>query len=376
MIGKMTRQTQLFIPGDIGDFVPDDHILKRVDKVLDMSWLEAAVAHKYCPDNGRTSIPPEAALRLMLAGFYAGIAKDRKLMREAQVNLAMRWFAGYDLTDTLPHHSSLTRIRQRWGEDIFRLIFTRIVAQCIAAGLVSSDTVHIDATIIRADVSWESLTDQWVDDTLRQNSDGEPTPPEPPPARGKSKKNKKHGRPRSRTKKPKKHSLTDPDATLTTSKKSFRMEPSYKQHTAVDDAHGIIVDVEVTTGEASEGERLAHTIDRVQENTGQSIARVTADGGYAHSANYATLEDRNIDAVIPPQKVGSAKSSMPASRFKFDAKHELVRCPRGEKLTARSQVKKRLDLSRMRRHLRLLSPARPVRAPQRQSAHHLHRPRA
>jgi transposase len=108
------------------------------------------VAESYCSDNGRPSIDPEAALRLMLAGFFAGIVHDRKLMREAQVNLAMRWFAGYRLHEELPNHSSLTRIRQRWGEERFKRIFQRTVAACIKAGLVDGETVHVDATLMRA----------------------------------------------------------------------------------------------------------------------------------------------------------------------------------------------------------------------------------
>ena len=338
MIGKNIRQPQMFIPGDIADFVPPGHILKRVDAVLDLSWLESEVAHLYCADNGRASIPPECAVRLMLAGFFAGITQDRKLMREAQVNLAMRWFAGYNLTDTLPHHSSLTRIRQRWGAETFRRIFTRTVAQCIAAGLVNGDTVHIDATLIRADVSWESLSGKWMDDTLTENPGPKPEDHTPPPMGGKYKK-RRNKRKRSRTGKLKKRSVTDPDATLTTSKQSFRMEPSYKQHTAVDDAAGVIVDVEITTGEDSEGVRLMHTIDRVQATLGDPVARVTADAGYAHSANYAALEQRGIDAVIPPQKTGRTGSTMPACRFKYDAKHQCVRCPRGKKLTRRTRAK-------------------------------------
>ena len=84
----------------------------------------------YCADNGRPGIDPEVAVRLMLAGFRLGIVHDRRLMREAQVNLAIRWFIGYALHEALPDHPSLTRIRQRWGEDVFRRIFTRVVQQC------------------------------------------------------------------------------------------------------------------------------------------------------------------------------------------------------------------------------------------------------
>jgi len=156
-------QEDLFIASPLRDLVPEDHIFKRVDAILDLSWLHEAVSGCYCQDNGRPSIDPESALRLMLAGFFEGIVQDRALMRRAQTDLAFRWFAGYRLDEALPDRSSLTRIRQRWGDALFRTVFERTVAQCVEAGLVSADTVHIDATLIRADVSWDSLATRHVE---------------------------------------------------------------------------------------------------------------------------------------------------------------------------------------------------------------------
>src|SRR3954468_19832526 len=112
MLGRKERdQLELFITGSLRQLVPDDHILARVDRVLDLSWLRDEVADLYCADNGRPGIDPEAAVRLMLAGFLLGLVHDRRLMREAQVNLAIRWFVGYGLHEAWPDHSSLTRIR-------------------------------------------------------------------------------------------------------------------------------------------------------------------------------------------------------------------------------------------------------------------------
>jgi len=95
MIGKKDRwQEDLFVACPLRDLIPDDHILKQVDRVLDLSWLRKEVGDLYSKEQGRPSIDPESAVRLMLAGFFQNIVHDRKLMREAQVNLAIRWFAG------------------------------------------------------------------------------------------------------------------------------------------------------------------------------------------------------------------------------------------------------------------------------------------
>jgi transposase len=327
VIGKQERwQEDLFVAGPLSSLVPDDHILKQVDNVLDLSWLRREVSDLYCQTNGRPGIDPEAAVRLMLAGFFQGIVHDRKLMREAQVNLAIRWFAGFRLDEKLPDHSSLTRIRQRWGAERFKQIFLKTVQSCIDAGLVNCDTVHVDATLIRADVSWESLTTEHADIVIKENVSDEDTP-------------KGRGRPSKKTPKPKKRSTTDPDATMTTSSHTHRMEPFYKQHGAVDDVCGVIVDVDVTTGEANEGSQLPDQIKRIEENTGMEIETLSADAGYAHGKNYEHLQNKNIDAIIPPQKESNHPKRLPIRRFKYDAKNKIVKCPGGKTLTRRTEHK-------------------------------------
>ncbi|MFI4911399.1 MAG: transposase [Sedimentisphaeraceae bacterium JB056] len=306
MLGRQNRnQEDLFIYAPFSSLIPDDHILKKVDKFLDLSWLREELKDVYCSDNGRPGIDPEAVVRLMLAGFFEGIVHDRKLMRQAQVNIAMRWFAGYRLDETLPHHSSLTKIRQRWGSEKFKKIFLKTIQSCIDAGLVNGDTVHVDATLIRADVSWESLTTEYADKVIAENQDAV-------------------------NKKPKKRSTTDFDATMATSKQSCRLEPSFKQHGAVDDKCGVIVDVDISTGEDNEGSQLPEQVERIESNTGKKIETVTADAGYAHGSNFQYLEERNIDAVIPTQRQSYKSDCIPKSKFKYDSKNNIVKCPAGK----------------------------------------------
>jgi len=326
MIGRQDRsQGTIFILGSLGDLVPEDHILKRVDRAMDFSWLRDEVRDSYCEGNGRPGIDPEAALRLMLAGFFQGVVQDRKLMREAQVNVAMRWFAGYRLDEELPDHSSLTRIRQRWGEERFKRIFRRTVQACIRAGLVSGETVHLDATLIRADVSWESLTTEHAEKVLAENGEEEPEAP-PPEGAGPR---KKLGRPRTRPEHPQKWSPTDPDASMATGRKDQRLEPSYKQHTAVDDLAGVIVDVELLTGQGDEGGRLPEVLARVEELTGRQVQAATADARYASAANYRAMEERGTEAVIPPVAESSVPKHLPLRRFKYDPRRG-VKCPGGQ----------------------------------------------
>ena len=297
--------------------------------MLDLSWLRDEVADLYARDVGRPGIDPEAAVRLMLAGFLLGIVHDRRLMREAQVNLAIRWFAGFGLHERLPDHSSLTRIRQRWGAERFRRIFERTVKACVAAGIAKSEIVHAGASLIRADVAWESLAVRHVEAMTAANADDERNPKE-----------ERRLRDSKKTGKFKKVCLTDPDATMATSGRNRRLEPSYKQHGVVDDVFGVVLDVEVTTGETNEGEQLLARLDAVEETTGVEVATVTADAGYAYAKIFGGLERRGIAGIIPT-KAEPIRSPVPLRRFRYDSRHDILKCPRGKTLLPGKPVKHR-----------------------------------
>jgi transposase len=323
MLGrKERRQPELFVAGSLRELLPDDHVLVRVDRVLDLGWLRAEIAQLYDTETGRPSIDPEVAVRLMLAGFLLGIVHDRRLMREAQVNLAIRWFCGYGLHEALPDHSSLTRIRQRWGAERFRRVFERTVRACIEAKIAKGEIVHIDASLIRANVSWESLAARHVETVDRENE----APPD------------EVAKARRQTGKFKKVCTTDPDASMATTARNRRLEPAYKQHSVVDDERGVILDVEVTTGELNEGQIVESRIDATMATTGARIAIATADAGYAYAKVYGALERRGIGAVIPP-KAEPIRSPVPLRRFRYDAQNDIVKCPRGKILLPQRPVK-------------------------------------
>ena len=324
MLGRRDRsQLELFVTGSLEQLVPEDHVLARVDRVLDLGWLHEEVADCYCVDNGRPGIDPEVAVRLMLAGLLLGIVHDRRLMREAQVNLAIRWFIGYGLHERLPDHSSLTRIRQRWGEARFRRIFQRTVTVCLEAKIATAEVVHIDASLIRADVSWESLVERHADEVVAENRDKEGVEAE--------KKGRQSG-------KYKKVSRTDSDASMATTARNQRLEPCYKQHTAVDDVRGVVLDVAVTTGEVNEGDLIEAQVDAIQEITDHAIETVTADAGYSYAKVYGGFERRGIGPLIPAKKE-PIRSRVPTRRFRYDPRHDIVKCPRGKTLSPQRSVK-------------------------------------
>ena len=324
---KRRGQMDLFVAGSLERLIPEDHVLKRVDRVLDLSWLRAEVAECYCADNGRPGLDPEVVVRLMLAGMLLGYVHDRRLLREAQVNIAIRWFIGCGLHEDLPDHSSLTRIRQRWGEERFKEIFRRTVRACLDAKVAKGEVIHVDASLIRADVSWESLAERHADEVVRENDSEDES-------------GKKGGGGSV--------SRTDPDARLARKSGRVGFEPSYKHHAVVDDERGVVLDVAVTEGTVNEREMLEPHLEAVCALSGREPALVTADSGYAYSKVYGALERRGVEALIPAKKE-PAQSRVPLRLFRYDERRRVVKCPGGRTLRPRGSTERgRCYVSRTR----------------------------
>jgi transposase len=145
------------LPDDLSleELVPEDHFYRRLQAALDLSFVRELVAPLYA-NGGRPSVDPVVFFKLQLVMFFEDIRSERQLMRAVSDRLSVRWYLGYDLFEPLPDHSSLTRIRERFGLEAFRRFFERIVAECIEAGLVWGEELFFDATKVEADASIDS----------------------------------------------------------------------------------------------------------------------------------------------------------------------------------------------------------------------------
>src|SRR6188474_1965502 len=155
MMGRLkSDQGQLFYEFHLGDAVPEDHLVRKIDVALDLSWLRSELAPHYSP-MGRPSIDPELMIRMLVVGYVFAIRSERLICREVQVNLAYRWFCRLGIEDAVPDHSAFSRARnERFREgDIFRRVFERVVEACIAAGLVGGEGFAVDASLIVADAN-------------------------------------------------------------------------------------------------------------------------------------------------------------------------------------------------------------------------------
>jgi transposase len=155
MMGRLkSDQGQLFYEFHLGDAVPEDHLVRKIDGALDLSWLRSELAPHYSL-MGRPSIDPELMIRMLVVGYVFAIRSERLICREVQVNLAYRWFCKLGIEDAVPDHSAFSRARnERFREgDVFRRMFERVVEACIAAGLVGGEGFAVDASLIQADAN-------------------------------------------------------------------------------------------------------------------------------------------------------------------------------------------------------------------------------
>jgi transposase len=146
-------------PSAIDSLLPREHLLRRVDRLLDMGDLRNALACHYSP-RGRPSIDPELLIRMTLIGRIYAITSERRLCEEVRYNLAYRWFCRLPLGTAVPHHSTFSKNRHgRFREaGVFRLLFENTVRRCVAAGLVAAKDAAIDASFIAADASWQRMS--------------------------------------------------------------------------------------------------------------------------------------------------------------------------------------------------------------------------
>ena len=156
MMGRKERSFAPLINVSLEELVPQDHFYRHLERTLDLSFVREFVQQTYSC-GGRPSIDPAVFFKLQLVMFFEDMRSERLLMRHAADRLSVRWYVGYDLDEPLPDHSSLTRIRGRYGVEVFRRFFEKIVEQCQQADLVWGRELYIDSTKVQANASRDSV---------------------------------------------------------------------------------------------------------------------------------------------------------------------------------------------------------------------------
>ncbi len=265
---------------DLESFVEQDHLLRKIDRVLDTAFVRDSTAACYADGLGRPSVDPEVYFRMQLVAYLYGISSERQLCEDVHYHLAYRWFCRLSLEDLVPDHSSLTRIRDRLGEEVLASVFRQIVALCRQKGLVHEECrVMTDATLIAADAATMSLV-------LNEPAPAEQDKKSPPGSggpRGTSGQRKVSNDTH--------HSRTDPDATLAR-KDRTPLQLKYKVHQTIDAETRIILDTHVTTGAVHDSQPYLEQLQRVSERHGIHIREATADRVTARRRSFGISNNR------------------------------------------------------------------------------------
>ncbi len=318
MQGRTQFQPELFHTVNLDDLVPQDHLLRKIDAVLDLNFVYELTSPLYCPNNGRTSVDPALFFRMQIISYLYGIQSDRKLCEEISLNLAYRWFCRLNLGDQVPDHSSLTRIRQRFGEGTFQRVFEQFIDKWVEAGLVSGKKLISDASLIDANASIDSMVE-------RPDGDPDATALKNYQQRYNDfREGKKQRRVSNQT-----HiSQSDPEATLVSRKGTYR-KMAYKVHYTIDGDSRIITDCHATTGSKHECKVMPGRISYLIERFGLQTKEVIADKGYGRGPTYEWFHSLKIRTYIPLHDDNIGAGRLSRGEFTYDNRNDRYRCPDG-----------------------------------------------
>ena len=327
MMGDRTvMQEALFYGFSLEGHVPQDHLLRSIDRFVDLGGIREHL-RPYYSETGRPSIDPELMIRMLIIGYCMGIRSERRLCEEVHLNLAYRWFCRIGLDGAVPDHSTFSKNRHgRFRDsDLLRELFETTVARCMTEGLVGGEGFAVDASMIKADANRqrgvpgiEGLVPETANRAVREYlavlddaAFGGATPVAP-----------------------KFLSIADP-ASRWTSASGGPAFFAYCTNYLIDLKHAVIMDVEATTA-VRQAEVTAQRImlDRTQERFGIWPQRLAADTGYGSAENLAWLvHERGIEPHIPVfEKSDRSDGSFARSDFTYDHKHDRYICPGGKEL--------------------------------------------
>jgi transposase len=328
-------QGQLFYEFCLDEVVPDDHLVRQIGALLNLSWVYAELAPYYSAI-GRPSIDPVLMIRMLIIGYVFAIRSERQICREVQVNLAYRWFCNLGLEDTIPDHSAFSRARnERFREsDILRRVFERIVETCIESGLVGGEGFAVDASLIEADanrqrsipgVEWKKQIDPTTASravkeylaTLNDAAFGAATEVEP-----------------------KFVSPSDPAAQWTGALKGPAFF-AYADNYLIDVQCGVILDVEASRAIRQAEVGAARTmIERTEERFGLRPQRLAGDTAYGAAPMLNWLvEEKQIAPHIPVfDRSKREDGTFSREDFRYDESTDTYICPAGKRLTTTGRI--------------------------------------
>ncbi len=366
MMGLKARAFAPLVQVSLEELVPPDHFYRQLERTVDLAFVREFVRPFYAA-GGRPPIDPVVFFKLQLVMFFEDLRSEHQLLRVAADRLSVRWYLGYDFAEALPDHSSLTKIRTRYGLATFRRFFDQIVEQCRQAGLVWGQELYFDATQVEANADRDTMVPRFYADAITAHltalfpepapaaaglappddlafapapiplrPPAEDAPPSPPPPPKRQDWITEMGRPDRRQKRGGYQrmadlwvSTTDPDASLMR-KKGGGVHLGYHTHYVVDGGKArIILAALVTPSEVTENQPMLDLLWRVCFRWQLHPRQVTGDTTYGTIENIVALEDAGIRAYMPLPNFETRTPFFGKHRFIYEADADQYRCPGG-----------------------------------------------
>jgi transposase len=358
MQGRKTYQEHLFTNFLLSDRVPPDNFYRRLKETLDLEFLRKRTSHYYGTE-GQESIDPVVFFKLILIGYLENLGSDRRIINTVSMRMDMLYFINYRIDEPLPWHSTISRTRQLYGEEVFKALFKKVLKVCIDKGMVSGRRQAVDSALIKANASMDSIAEKEImndadlfADELALNDDDKPQ-------KVNTYKKKKveehhrwkakayHGMPGTRSDKFKEehtrddyqprflsnhthYSTTDKDARIAV-KPGKPRQLNYLAQTSVDTSHHVITHIEAYHADKKDAQCLPNIIKGIKENLqdqGLIVEQIIADTGYSSGEALKALEDHNITGYIP----NFGKYKHEREGFTYHKEGDYYTCPQNKKV--------------------------------------------
>ena len=347
MQGKKDYTEKLFLNFQLSDKIPEDNFYRKLKLLLDLNWLYKATS-KYYGTEGQESIDPVVFFKLILIGYLENLGSDRRIINTATMRLDMLFFIGYDIDEALPWHSTLSRTRQLYGDEVFKQLFKQILQQCVTKGMVSGKRQAVDSAPVKANAAMDSLIAKEVladgdDYTDELNAADDLNKNTVSAARKKVVDNQHRGQAKAYKNMPgsdnekrrfvSNHthiSTTDADARISV-KPGKPRQLNYHAQVAVDTARHVITQIQSDYANKKDSQCLPSLLKNTIENLAENnlmIEELLGDGGYSSGEALQALEDNNIEGYIP--NFGQYKHDR--AGFTYDKKNDKYTCSQGKDL--------------------------------------------
>lgn len=330
---KKRDQMQMFC---MEDLIPEDHLLRLIDKAIDWNFIYDLVEDKYCHDNGRPSMDPVMLIKIPFIQYLYGIRSMRQTIKEIEVNVAYRWFLGLDMLDKVPHFSTFGKNYSRRFKDtnLFEQIFSHILEECYKFRLVDPTEVFVDATHVKARANGHKMRKRiakqetlFYEDMLKKEINEDRAAHGKKPLKDKDDDNTPSSGNGSSKEKEIKESTTDPDSGWF-HKGEHKEVFAYAVETACD-KHGWILGYTISPGNLHDSRTFKGLYDKISDI---GINTLIADAGYKTPAIAKLLLDDGIKPLFPYKSPMTKDGFFKKSDFVYDEYYDYVICPNDQHL--------------------------------------------